>query len=1019
MPAPKGSMSAAEGMLDLGFHTHGLDDDDPLGSTPESSGCMIGRYRLLEPLGEGGFGVVWKAEQLQPISRILALKLIKPGISSGEVLARFAAESKALALMDHPNIAAVFDAGTNSEGRPYFAMEWVKGEAITNYCDSSNLTIRERIELFIPVCHAVQHAHQKAILHRDLKPSNILVTNIDGRAVPKVIDFGIAKALGAPGNEGLHENRFHTRSGVIIGTLQYMSPEQAGSVRDVDTRSDIYSLGAVLYELLTGSPPWIDAGINDLSYEEQLRHVREQQVRKPSLSEATLKHDATREEQQECRQWRRQLRGDLDWIVLKALEKDRRRRYETATALAADLLHYLNAEPVSAAAPSWRYQFGKLVRRNRAAFIAAAVVTVTLLSASIISIWQAVEARRSRTIAELSRQESEQNYQRARTAVEVYLSNVTADSRLEGEEFRTLRKELLETALPFYAELGKNGTTPELLHDRSWALDRLGTVYHEIGDRQKAIDSMREAATIEEQLVEKFPDHADYRHALGTRYNNLSVLTREVGNFDESLNYQKRSLQIAEELARDYPTVKSYQSDASVLRGNYSDALSASGKNAEAEALKRQLVQEAENRLNALPDSVDLQEELAHQYAGLGRILAKAGELEMGIRFLEKALTAQRNLMDVENPPLKMLADCAETSHNLAFYQLENGDSQASIKSLEDSLKLYFYLVDNSASNADYRHALALCYHLLGDAHGQLDEKNVAVENYLNSLKVRLKLATEFPENYEHSYLSSILEDRLGSIYRDQDKLEQAQRYFEKSVALLNTATHGRPENMDYRNSYSHAFKQLSDVLQKRGDVDGLLDVATRFSAAFANDWQSQVEAAKLATHTLGLVQPATGDAAGKSNNQTRSRAIALAIDLLDSSFQLGNPDHRKTLSDGSLAPLRGIPGFDALGDISADPQGKSPEEFSIAYNGNDPGLRVWRRENRIWNETSPSGRIKQFQIEGRYLLNGISGTKIRYIGKSPQIFFIPDLETSGAVHLMMQKNTGDWGIVAQIEQAK
>jgi WD40 repeat protein len=372
----------------------------------EQPGDLIGRYKLVEPLGEGGFGTVWRAEQSEPIRREVALKVIKAGMDSREIIARFEAERQALALMDHPNIAGVLDAGTTDTGRPYFAMELVKGMPITEYCDTHQLSIRQRLELFIPVCRAVQHAHQKAILHRDMKPSNILVMEVDGKAVPKVIDFGIAKALGTSPEVALQVSMLQTQAGVVIGTPQYMSPEQAGATRDLDTRSDIYTLGVILFELLTGDTPLSRDSLRKAALDEVLRLVREAEPKRPSsrvmpVTDAMVQTSAER--QTEPHRLSRTLRGDLDWITLKALEKERERRYGSAVALADDLERHLNHEPVEAGPPSALYRFRKLVQRNKLAVGAAAALLLMLSLGIGISTWQAVRASRAESLVTLER----------------------------------------------------------------------------------------------------------------------------------------------------------------------------------------------------------------------------------------------------------------------------------------------------------------------------------------------------------------------------------------------------------------------------------------------------------------------------------------------------------------------------------------------------------------------------------------------------------------------------------------
>ncbi len=388
---------ASDGM----FQVNDLDETQwrpaPLSPAHPALGARIGPYKLMEQIGEGGFGLVYVADQQEPFRRRVALKIIKPGMESREVLSRFEAERQAIALMDHPNIARIFDAGATPSGQPYFVMELVRGVSLIAFCDSQKLDTSERLRLFVTICNAVQHAHQKGVIHRDLKPSNILVTLQDGQPVVKVIDFGVAKAIG----QSLSTKTIYTRFASMIGTPAYMSPEQAEiSAVDVDTRSDIYALGVLLYELLTGSTPFEADRLQSVGFDELRRIIREEEPPRPSTRLSTLNNElagtVASNRRLDPAALSASLKRDLDWIVMKALDKDRNRRYSTAGSLAQDVSRYLMHQPVDARPPSAWYRLAKYSRRNKVAITTASLVAGALIVGTIISVWQARVAVRER-----------------------------------------------------------------------------------------------------------------------------------------------------------------------------------------------------------------------------------------------------------------------------------------------------------------------------------------------------------------------------------------------------------------------------------------------------------------------------------------------------------------------------------------------------------------------------------------------------------------------------------------------
>ncbi len=478
----------------------------------EGPGVVIDRYKLLQVIGQGGFGVVYMAEQLEPVVRKVALKVIKMGMDTREVVARFEAERQALAMMDHPSIAKVLDGGATAAGRPYFVMELVRGVAITDYCDQNNLSTQERLGLFAEVCHAVQHAHQKGVIHRDIKPNNVMVTLHDGRPVPKVIDFGVAKAM----HTRLTEKTFFTAYQKFIGTPAYMSPEQAEmSGLDIDTRSDIYSLGVLLYELLTGSTPFDTTSLLQAGLLEIQRILREEQPPRPSLRISTSDNATVvaGRRRLDAEGLQKRLRGDLDWIVMKALEKDRTRRYAAASDLAADVQRHLRDEPVQASPPSAAYRLRKFLARNRASVASAAVVALALVAGIVGTSFGMLEAARQRDTAQ-------REAERARAVTDFLVDNLElSDPEVALQPEVTVRT-LLDKAAAQVAERFAD-------HPRAEARMRatIGRAYESLGEQQLAEGHLRRAVELTDQLG--IEDAADFYDTLWTLVNVCFRLQRD------------------------------------------------------------------------------------------------------------------------------------------------------------------------------------------------------------------------------------------------------------------------------------------------------------------------------------------------------------------------------------------------------------------------------------------------------------------------------------------------------------
>ncbi len=737
-----------------------------LASPPPDSliGSIIaGRYKLRQEIGEGGMGSVYLADQTQPVKRHVALKLIKPGMDSKTVLARFESERQALALMDHPNIARVLDAGATDGGRPFFVMELVKGVPLTDYCDQHRLGLPERLTLFRQICSAVQHAHQKGIIHRDLKPTNILVESHDGHPVPKVIDFGLAKATSGL---QLSEHSLYTAFGTVAGTPLYMAPEQATwSALDVDTRADIYALGVILYELLTGSTPIQRETIRQVALDEILRVIREVEPPTPSsrisTSEALPAIAATR--QSEPGRLSRFVRGDLDWIVMKALAKERQRRYESAIALAQDVERFTNHEPVSAGPPTAGYRLRKFVRRNRPQVVAAALVLLVLVAGMVGTTLALLEARRQerRAVAESKEKEKARQAEALqRRQAEKRLTQVEKANEILGSIFKDLDPHNAENAdKPLSALLGErlDQATAQIEGEAigdPLAVARmqmtLGISQRGLGYAEKAIALLAKArATLIARLGPDHPDTLASMNNLAGVYRLTHQLDRALPLFVETLALQKSKL------GPDHPDTLQSMNDLAIAYEYVRQRDRALALNEETLALRKAKLGPDH------PDTLQSMNNLAFGYQAVG-------QLDQALPLLEETLA----LMKSKLGPNHLLTFVSMT--NLAFGYQAAGQLDQALPLFEKTLAL---AGRRSKLGPDHPHTLTSMNGLAGVCRltHQLDRALPLYEEILALRKA--KLGPDHPDT-----LLSMNNLAIG--YQADGKLDRALPLHEETLAL-------------------------------------------------------------------------------------------------------------------------------------------------------------------------------------------------------------------------------------------
>jgi serine/threonine protein kinase len=733
----------------------------------ERPGTLIGPYKLREQIGEGGFGVVFVAEQERPVRRKVALKIVKPGMDTKDVIARFEAERQALALMDHPNVARVLDAGTTSGGRPYFVMELVRGVSITEFCDKNNMPTRDRLSLLVDVCKAVQHAHQKGIIHRDLKPSNIMVTLHDGLPVAKVIDFGVAKAL----SQQLAEKSIYTAYGQMIGTPTYMSPEQAEmSGLGIDTRSDIYSLGVLLYELLTGATPLDAKRLRSSAYDEILRIIREEEPPRPSLKISTLGDQATviaGHRHTDPTQLRRELTGELDWIVMKCLDKDRNRRYETASSLARDIERYLRDEIVEAKPPSALYRLQKFTRKNRVAVFLTLFVAASILAILFNAVVGQFSVRRQRDRAVAAEQQaiaaSHEKEQARQEAV------ASANKALAAAEEERKAKDLAQRRL---SQIEK-------------ANDILASIFLDIDPREE-----EQGKPLRVQLGERLEQAAAHLDAeavgdpltVARLQHTLGVSQRMLGHYAKAVG----------------PLEKASQTRSALLGPDHQDTLRSTGDWAAALALSGQLAKSLEiheqvwaKQKSTLgpdhPDALSTEFMLAMGYW-------KSGHRDKGLKMLERAHDKSQQVLG-PNEKLSFFM-----TNWLAYMYSETGQ-------LEQALSLFHQtLAQQKETLGPDSLGVAFTLRNLGGAYraaGQLDKALPLFEEALAGIKA--KLGENHPEVAVTLKVIATTQRMAGQPDKALPRLEEL---FTRQNSLLGPED---PATMAGRDSLALAYRDHGD----------------------------------------------------------------------------------------------------------------------------------------------------------------------------------------------------------------
>jgi serine/threonine protein kinase/tetratricopeptide (TPR) repeat protein len=788
-------------------------------STGECPGTVVGHYKLLQQIGEGGMGTVWMAEQTEPVRRKVAVKIVKAGADSRHVIARFEAERQALALMDHPNIARVHDAGASPGGRPYFVMELVKGKPITTYCDEHHLTPRERLELFVPVCQAIQHAHQKGIIHRDIKPSNVLVCQYDGRPVPKVIDFGVAKAAGPK----LTDATLFTEFGQVVGTLEYMSPEQAELNQiDVDTRSDVYSLGVLLYELLTGTTPLGRKRLREAGFLEVLRLIREEEPPRPStrLSTTAELPSIAANRRTEPRKLSGLVRGELDWIVMKALDKDRDRRYESANGLVHDIQRHLADEPVQACPPSAGYRFRKFARRNKRALATVSLIMVLLMGAVVLLAISNARTRSEYRRADAEARRAQGNLRLAFESMdEIYMQEVAA--RIPHDPDASKENEyLLKKGLEFYEQFARqNADDPRVAFEVAKAYHRAGQMHQSLGQYENAATHLKRAADVYGELIAADPNDLDAKFMLSVVYGDQAGLAADPGNnVQEAMRLRQLGIQLLEPLILDPSLHPKYQFQLAALFHSAGICNWDTGDHLQAEKNYRKAIElsvgladretDPQTKLMYLKDTSYYHADLSLVMRATGRPAEAADELRLTIAVLtqvhDQASTIdgyRRGTLPKFRRTTSIHRDLGSAHNNLANVLKDRGQSEAAIKEFGRSIDYYNQAIKDWPRLVDVATGLAVIERGLGNILVDKKDYAEAATHYRRSMELLGQLQKDTNDAANANSELGETYQRMGDGLMAGGDQTMAASYYGKALKLMETVLAQNPKNPAARNT--------------------------------------------------------------------------------------------------------------------------------------------------------------------------------------------------------------------------